>query len=187
MVHSTFYDEVKGNATGVRIIDGNTKEIIEFYAGVIFVNAPALNCNAILLNSISNRFPNGIGNDAGLLGKYISWHNYRGKGGAEYEGLKDKKTDRRNPCNSYKPRFRNLRKQEMYFLRGHPIGVGGGKGYSSDEELAGDQLRESLLHPQIGNWHISTWMMGECVPMEKKPCQAAQRIAKMYSLQMAPV
>jgi hypothetical protein len=58
---------------------------------VIFVNASALTSNAILLNSTSNRFPNGLGNDSGLLGKYVSWHNYRGKANASFEGLKDKK------------------------------------------------------------------------------------------------
>ena len=59
-----------------------------------------LNSNAILLNSTSGRFPNGLGNDNGLLGKFVAWHNYRGKGNAQYEGFKDKKTDGRNPSNS---------------------------------------------------------------------------------------
>jgi len=57
VVHSIIYDDKKGKATGVRIIDANTLETIEFYAKVIFVNASALNSNAILLNSTSQRFP----------------------------------------------------------------------------------------------------------------------------------
>src|SRR5690606_7577919 len=68
VVHSIIYDDKKVRATGVRIIDANTKEMMEFYADVIFVNASALNSNAILLNSTSSRFPNGLGNDSGLLG-----------------------------------------------------------------------------------------------------------------------
>jgi len=47
VVHSIIYDEKKGKATGVKIIDGNTQEMIEFYANLIFVNASALNSNAI--------------------------------------------------------------------------------------------------------------------------------------------
>ena len=101
VVHSIIYDEKKGRATGVRIIDGTTNEMIEYFAKVIFVNASALNSNAILLNSTSTRFPNGLGNDSGVLGKYIAWHNYRGKAGADYEGFKDKVTDGRNPSNAY--------------------------------------------------------------------------------------
>jgi choline dehydrogenase-like flavoprotein len=61
VVHSIIYDEQKQKAVGVRIIDANTKEATEFFARIIFVNASALNSNLILLNSISNRFPNGLG------------------------------------------------------------------------------------------------------------------------------
>jgi choline dehydrogenase-like flavoprotein len=68
VVHSIIYDEEKGKATGVRVIDAHTKEMEEYYADVIFVNAAALNTNLILLNSTSNRFPNGLGNDSGSVG-----------------------------------------------------------------------------------------------------------------------
>lgn len=182
VVHSILYDETKGKASGVRIIDAGTKEMIEFYAPVIFVNASALNSNAILLNSTSSRFPNGLGNDNGLLGKYISWHNYRGKGGAEYEGLTDKTTDGRNPSNGYIPRFRNVRKQEMDFLRGYAIGIGGGRGSASTDNLVGDPLREKLLNPEPGTWHISSWMMGECVPLEKNHVRLHTDLKDKYGI-----
>ncbi len=166
VVHSIIYDEKKERATGVRIIDGNTKEMIEYFADIIFVNASALNSNAILLNSTSQRFPNGLGNDSGILGKYISWHNYRGKANAEFEGFRDKRTDGRSPSHSYIPRFRNVKKQEMDFLRGYAIGIGGGRGSLTDTSMIGDQLRENILHPTLGNWGVSSWMMGETVPQE---------------------
>jgi choline dehydrogenase-like flavoprotein len=182
VVHSIIYDEKKGKATGVKIIDGTTKEMIEFYASVIFVNASALNSNAILLNSTSNRFPNGLGNDSGLLGKFISWHNYRGKANASYEGFKDKKTDGRNPSNSYVPRFRNVFKQEMDFLRGYAIGVAGGRGTFSNTDRIGDQLRENLLKPELGGWYISSWMMGECVPLEKNHVRLSKDQKDKYGI-----
>jgi choline dehydrogenase-like flavoprotein len=182
VVHSIIYDETKGKATGVRIIDGETKEMIEFYANVIFVNASALNSNDILLNSISNRFPNGLGNDNGLLGKYISWHNYRGKANAQYDGFKNKATDGRSPSYSYMPRFRNVFKQEMNFLRGYAIGVAGGRGTSINEDLMGDELRENLLHPPLGNWYISNWMMGETVPLEKNHVRLHKDLKDKYGI-----
>jgi choline dehydrogenase-like flavoprotein len=182
VVHSIIYDDAKGRATGVRIIDGNTKDIIEYYAKIIFVNASALNSNAILLNSTSKRFPNGLGNDSGLLGKYVAWHNYRGKASAEYEGFKDKTADGRNPSNSYIPRFRNIHKQEMDFLRGYAIGIGGGRGTYSDTNVIGDQLRENLLHPKLGNWHVSSWMMGECVPLEKNHVRLHTNLKDKYGI-----
>jgi choline dehydrogenase-like flavoprotein len=182
VVHSIIYDDKKAKATGVRIIDGNTNEMIEFYANVIFVNASALNSNAILLNSTSNRFPNGLGNDNGLLGKYVSWHNYRGKANAMFEGLKDKKTDGRSPSYSYLPRFRNVFKQEMDFLRGYAIGVAGGRGTFSNIDMIGDQLRENLLKPELGGWYINTWMMGECVPLEKNHVRLSKDMKDKYGI-----
>jgi choline dehydrogenase-like flavoprotein len=182
VVHSIIYDETKQKATGVRIIDGNTKEMIEFYANVIFVNASALNSNAILLNSTSSRFPNGLGNDSGLLGKYIGWHNYRGKASADHEGFKDKKTDGRNPSNSYIPRFRNIHKQEMNFLRGYAIGFWGGRDVSPDTSMIGDQLRENLLSDKLGSWRVATWMMGETVPLEKNHVRLHTDLKDKYGI-----
>jgi choline dehydrogenase-like flavoprotein len=182
VVHSIIYDDAKGKATGVRIIDGNTKELVEFYAKIIFVNASALNSNAILLNSTSSRFPNGLGNDSGTLGKFVAWHNYRGKASAEYDGFKDKKTDGRNPSHAYMPRFRNVRKQETDFLRGYAIGIGGGRGNWSDTSMIGDQLRENILNPQLGNWHISSWMMGETVPIESNHVRLHKELKDKYGI-----
>ena len=182
VVHSIIYNEKKGRATGVRIIDATTHEMMEFYADVIFVNASALNTNAILLNSTSARFPNGLGNDSGVLGKYVAWHNYRGKASAQYEGFKDKMTDGRNPSNAYVPRFRNVQKQEMNFLRGYAIGIGGGRGFSPDTSGIGDQLRENLLHPPLGRWNISSWMMGETVPTEQNHVRLHKELKDKYGI-----
>jgi choline dehydrogenase-like flavoprotein len=182
VVHSVIYDEEKGKATGVRIIDAASREMVEFYAKIIFVNASALNTNAILLNSVSGRFPNGLGNDSGVLGKYVAWHNYRGKGNAEFDGYKDKRTDGRNPSHSYIPRFRNVLKHEMDFYRGYAIGIGGGRGKHSDTDMIGDQLRENILHPEYGNWNVSSWMMGETIPIEKNHVRLHKDLKDKYGI-----
>jgi len=49
VVHSIIYDEQKGKATGVRVIDAKTKKATEYFARIIFVNAACLNSNLILL------------------------------------------------------------------------------------------------------------------------------------------
>lgn len=166
VVHSIIFDKKKGKAKGVRIIDSNTMLMSEYYAKIIFVNAGAINSNAILLNSTSNRFPKGLGNDNGLLGKYLSWHNYRGKANAEYDGFQDTRTDGKNPSNGYMPRFRNVRQQETDFLRGYAIGIGGGRPLTSNRDDIGEALKQELLNPHYGKWYVSAWMMGECVPIE---------------------
>ncbi|MCW3080112.1 GMC family oxidoreductase, partial [Segetibacter sp.] len=129
-----------------------------------------------------NRFPNGLGNDGNVLGKFISWHNYRGKGGAEYEGFTDKTTDGRNPSNAYMPRFRNVLKQETDFLRGYAIGIGGGRGAWTDTSKIGDELRENILHPKLGNWRLSSWMMGEVVPLEKNHVRLHADLKDKYGI-----
>lgn len=167
VVHSILYDEQKGKAVGVRVIDTNTKEEIDFYARVIFVNAAAINTNLILLNSKSNRFPNGLGNDSGVLGKYVAFHNYSARIYAEYEGLLDYTTEGRSPAGGgYIPRFRNLHKQETDFLRGYAAGFGANRSKNTDRSGAGESLKDNLLNPKLGNWQVGSHMMGETIPKE---------------------
>ena len=183
VVHSIIYDEDKQKATGVRIVDRHTKDLVEFYSDIVFVNASTFNSNAILLNSISERFPNGLGNDSGVLGKYLSWHNYRGKASANFEGLKDKKTSGRRPSHGYIPNFRNLRKQETNFLRGYASGISGGRGFGPEDTSAiGADLTHNLLNPKDHSWHISSWMMGECVPLEKNHMRLHKELKDKYDI-----
>lgn len=167
VVHSIIYDEAKGKASGVRVVDANTKEMVEYYAKIIFVNAAAINTNLILLNSTSNRFPNGLGNDSGVLGKYVAFHNYRARVSGECEDFKDLTTDGRRPTSAYIPRFRNVAKQETDFLRGYAAGFSAGRGLHQETEgIVGKQLKENLLKPEWGNWYVGSHMMGETIPKE---------------------
>ena len=166
VVHSIIYDEAKGKATGVRVIDAESKEMMEFYADIIFLNAAALNTNLILLNSTSSRFPNGLGNDNGLLGKYVAFHNYRARVSAEYDGFLDMTTEGRRPNSPYIPRFRNVHKQETDFLRGYAAGFNARRATHHDDEGMGEELKEGLLNPTNGKWHVGSHMMGETIPKE---------------------
>jgi len=118
VVHSIIYDEQKGKVTGVKIIDALTEEEHSYYARVVFLNAACLNSNLILLNSKSHRFPNGLGNDNGLLGKFMAFQNYRASVGGTYDGLQDKYYYGRNPTNPIIANYRNLHKQDTDYLGG---------------------------------------------------------------------
>ncbi len=167
VVHSIIYDEKKQKATGVRVLDADTKQLIEFYAKIIFVNAAALNTNLVLLNSTSNRFPNGLGNDNGLMGKYVAFHNYRANISAEYEGFLDTTTEGRRPNSSYIPRFRNVFKQETDFLRGYAAGFDSRRYKIQDHEAIGADLKAGLeKNDKWGNWNVGSHMMGETIPKE---------------------
>jgi len=165
VVHSVIYDEKKKRATGVRVIDTNTMEMTEYFAKIIFINASAINSNLILLNSQSSRFPNGLGNDSELLGKFIGFHNYRGRVSADFDGFHEFTTDGRRPNGAYIPRFRNVFKQETDFLRGYATSFSASKAGNSNKGI-GESLKENLFKPETGGWSLGAQMMGETLTKE---------------------
>ena len=168
IVHSVIYDEKKGKAIGVRVLDGETKEEMEFYAKIIFLNASTLGSTFILLNSISNRFPNGLGNGSDQLGRNLMDHQYRAGADAKVDGFEDKYYVGRRPNGIYIPRFRNVGDDKHTdFIRG--FGYQGEASRSNwargvSEMAFGEELKESLTSP--GEWSIGITGFGECLPYE---------------------
>ena len=148
----------------MRVIDTITKKATEYFAKIIFVNAATLNTNLILLNSTSKRFPNGLGNDSGLLGKYIAFHNYRGNLSATIDGNLDKYYYGRRPTQPMMPNFRNVHKQETDFQRGYMVFFGAGRSAAAAAEGIGADFKEQSS--ELGGWHVSMMMQGETVPKE---------------------
>ena len=182
VVHSIIFDEKKNKATGVRIVDANTKEMIEYYANIIFVNASTLGSNLILLNSRSNRFPNGLGNDNGLLGKYMAFHNYRGNITAEFDGFLDKTTEGKRPNASYMPRFRNVTKQETNFLRGYATAFSTSRNAINNQTGIGETLKNNLLNLTLGHWNVNAQMMGETIPKESSTVYLDPNLTDKYGI-----
>ncbi|WP_020526564.1 GMC oxidoreductase [Flexithrix dorotheae] len=167
VVHSIIYDETQKKAIGVKVIDTETKAETEFYAKIIFVNAATLNTNLILLNSKSERFPNGLGNDNGLLGKYVGFHNYRGNILADYDGFEDQYYYGRRPTTAFIPSFKNVFKQDSDFLRGYMVAFGASRknwGQGNGKEGFGADFKNDLTKP--GGWQVFMMIQGETIPKE---------------------
>jgi choline dehydrogenase-like flavoprotein len=168
VVSSIIYDETTGKASGVKVVDAHSKEEVEYYAKIIFVNASTLNTNLILLNSTSTRFPNGLGNDNELLGKYIAFHNYRGNIVATMDGFEDGYYYGRRPTSVFMPSFRNLTQQQnLGFQRGYMVAFSASR--SSWEEGMGQkgfgrEFKDSLSQP--AGWRVFMQMQGETIPKE---------------------
>lgn len=165
VVHSIIYDEKTQKASGVRVIDTNTKESREYFAKVIFVNGSTINSTLLLLNSTSSRFPNGFGNDSGELGHNLMDHNYNGGVRGEFEGYTDKYYSGRRPTGTYMPRFRNFGKdKQTSFKRGYAYACGGSRnaGTKLSETVIGKDLKDNLT--TLGPWKFSLNGMGECLP-----------------------
>lgn len=166
VVHSIIYDEDLGKATGVKVVDANTQEMMEFYAKIIFVNASCLNTNLLLLNSTSERFPDGLGNDNGLLGRYVAFHNYRGSLSAEMEGYEDDYYYGRRPTGPIIPPFRNVFQQDNVDFQGkYLLSMGAsrqGWGHAMSGLTIGSELKEQAATP--GPWTVYMYSQGETIP-----------------------
>ena len=167
IVFEIMYDEEKGRAKGVRIIDRLTKETMEFTSRIVFCNASAIASTWILMNSKSKRFPNGMGNDSEQLGHNIMDHHFRIGASGDYEGFLDKYYKGRRPNGFYIPRFQNLDKQTQRkdYLRG--FGYQGGASRENwmrgVAELAfGADFKDQLFQP--GPWRAGMTGFGEMLP-----------------------
>lgn len=166
IVESVIYDEQLGRAVGVQVVDAHTMKRSQYRAKVIFLNAATLNSNLILLNSRSNRFPNGLGNDSGLLGRFITFHNYRGRITAEIKGFEDSYYYGRRPTQVFIPAFRNIHAKAGSFKGSYLIAysaVRDGWGRALPEEGLGHAFKDALLEP--GPWKVSMMMQGEVLPI----------------------
>lgn len=108
IVTELLHDADAGRATGVRIIDAETGEQIDYRARIIFLCASAIGSTFILLNSKSDRFPTGFGNDSGELGHNLMDHHFQVGASGRFDGFHDRYYRGRRPNGIYIPRFRNL-------------------------------------------------------------------------------
>lgn len=161
LVNKVLYDDQKQRATGVEIIDTQTNRVEEFYARVIFLNASTVATTSILLNSVSSRFPNGLGNGSDQVGRNLMDHHKGLSARATVEGFRDKYYYGRRPTSIYIPRFRNVNGKDAGFLRGYHYGANASRQKPENDGI-GIALKDSLSEP--GNWQISLWAFGECLP-----------------------
>ncbi len=163
VVHSILVDERTGRASGVRVIDAETRVEHEFRARIVFVNASALNTNLILLNSTSKRFPEGLGNDNGLLGRYVAFHNYRASANGTMPGFEDQYFYGRNPTECILANFRNLGARTMDFVGGYTSFTGAYRVRGLPTEgRVGAEYKEAQSQP--GPWGVYMYMQGETIP-----------------------
>lgn len=165
IVYELIYDEKAGKATGVKVLDGETGEQIEFFAKVIFLCASTMGSTFILMNSISSRFPNGLGNDSDQLGRNIMDHHLGVGASGEMVGFEDTYYTGRRANGVYIPRYRNIGKDKRDYLRGFGYQGGGGRqGWSRmvAELSLGAQLKQEVASP--GKWTIGIGGFGEVLP-----------------------
>ena len=168
IVLEVLYDEQKNRASGVRVMDTHTRAVTEYYAQVIFLNASTIATAALLLNSTSRRWPQGLGNSSDQVGRNLMDH-FTGTGAeAEFDSLKDEYYYGRKPIGIYVPRYRNVNPAtaRKEYLRGFGLQ---GKGSRAEwrENAArlqgfGQDFKKQLLQP--GPWIMWLGGWGETLP-----------------------
>lgn len=185
VVHSIIYDDKSGKAKGVRVIDANTRAMHEYFARIIFLNAGTLNTTLIMLNSTSDRFPNGFGNDSGELGHNLMDHHFMVGADAKVDGFEDKYFKGRKPVGYYVPRYRNIDAKTKHndFIRGFAYQGDSGRegwGRAIAEAGVGGLWKEQWSHP--GKWSIGLLGFGECLPYHHNKVTLNQELRDPYDL-----
>jgi choline dehydrogenase-like flavoprotein len=169
IVHEVIYDAATGKASGVKVIDRETKESMVFNAKIVFLCASAMASSAILMQSKSERFPNGLGNDSDQLGRNIMDHQLGVGASGTFDGFEDKYYKGRKPNGVYIPRFRNLdTNTKKDYLRGFGYQGGASRGNWEEaiaEHAFGKDLKEAVLKP--GGWTMGIMGFGEVLPYEE--------------------
>ena len=165
VVHSLTFDPKTRKVSGVRVIDAQSRNTMEFKARIFFVNASALESTRILLNSTSPEFPNGLANGSGELGHNLMDHHMGAGASGAMPGHEDKMPFGNRPNGIYIPRFRNVKTKQKDFLRGYGYQGGGSReGWSRGMHMSGfgADFKNSLKKP--GQWRMGIGGFGECLP-----------------------
>ena len=160
IVSQIIYDHKIIGQVGFGVIDSETNQVTEFNAKIIFLCASTIASTSILLQSVSDRFPNGLGNDSGELGHNLMDHHLEIRCSADIDGFEDTYYTGRRPGGIYIPRFVNIGGSSNVkdFVRGYGFQGsakrGPNKGNGSDEAY-GPNFKKIIQTP--GPWKINLW------------------------------
>lgn len=172
--------DAAGKAKGVTYVDRVTGEHHSVTARSVVLAAGSGETARILLNSKSAKFPDGLCNAHGMVGRYLmdsTGLNVTGQFPA-LEGLPPTNDDGMSVSHTYVPWWGYDRHAELGFPRGYHIEIGGGRGMPSmgvarllgdDETSVGDALRDRLRQ-RYGSL-ISFNGRGEMIPNDDCYCE----------------
>ena len=172
LVETLLFDKDTSKATGVRVLDTETGKTVEYKAKIIFLCASTLGSTQILLQSTSDRFPNGFSNASGELGHNLMDHLFNLHAHADFDGDLDKYYNGQRPNGIYIPRFRNVWDKHPDYLRGFGFQGSarrdGWEGKKSQPGIGAD-FKKSMT--QLGGWKMSLYGFGEILPYHHNKVQ----------------
>ncbi len=120
----------EGLATGVSYINKDDLQEYQVMGKVVILAASACETSRLMLNSKSQRHPNGIANSSNVVGKYLHDSTGAGMGGyiPNLFGRKRYNEDGVGGMHVYSPWWLDNKKNKLDFPRGYHIEYGGGMG-----------------------------------------------------------
>jgi len=186
IVMELIYDDKTQKAKGVRIKDAESGEIKEYFAKVIFLCASAFGSTWIMLNSKSERFPNGFGNDSGELGHNVMDHHFRLGASGKSEKFADQYFKGRRPNGIYIPRFQNVdaKTKRKDYLRGFGYQGGGSRAgwwrNVAEADFGADYKNSVISSP--GDWSMGLMGFGECLPYHENRIYLNEDVKDIHGL-----
>ena len=168
IVTEVVYDKDSKKATGVKILDAETSEVLEYKSKIVFLCASALNSAWILMNSATDVWQDGLGSSSGQLGRNVMDHHYNVGAFGKIPGFEDKYVYGRRANGFYIPRFTNLIGDKREYLRGFGYQGGAsreGWGREIAELQIGGGYKDALTEP--GFWNMGMTAFGEILPDKK--------------------
>lgn len=165
LVESVVYDEDGGRAGGVRYVRTTDRSRHELSARIVFLCASAISSACVLLNSKSARFPDGLANSSGALGRYLMDHVVGIGASGVLPGLEDRYYAGRVPRGFYIPRYANTTEHDRDVLRGWAYQ---GRAWREswpralEQPGVGADFKHSLRRP--GPWVVGIGAFGEMLP-----------------------
>ena len=193
MVREVLVDPA-GKATGVVFIDKRTGLEHRASARVVVLAASACETVRLLLNSKSNRFPAGLANSSGLVGKYIM-DTVGGNWGGQIpllENLPPHNEDGAGGLHVYAPwwLYKEQKAGKLGFARGYHIEFGTGKGmpggrmgFGNDtggRTSYGTRLKEDARR-YYGSY-IGFSGRGEMVPNDDSFCEIDPKVVDKWGI-----
>jgi choline dehydrogenase-like flavoprotein len=184
VVHSVIFNPTSRRASGVRVVDGNTRQTFDVKGKLVFLCASALESTRILLNSATDEFSTGLGNSSGSLGHNAMDHIMGGGATGTLPWAKDRREVGNRPDAIYVPRFRNVKTKHPSFLRGYGYeGRAERAGWERGAETAGfgAGFKKSLIG-DLGPWELSFYGFGEMLPRHENYVEIDPRLVDAWGI-----
>jgi choline dehydrogenase-like flavoprotein len=179
-----------GKVSGVSYIDKTNRTEKQIRCRAVVVAASACESARLLLNSKSTKFPNGIANGSGMVGRNLTDTVGYALGGTipAMEGMPRHNCDGIGGMHVYVPWW-ELEKKNKDFPRGYHIEIGGGfgmpqigsfRGVAARAEGYGAPLKDSIR--QYYGSTVSFAGRGEMIPNEHSYCEIDPSVVDQFGI-----